>query len=190
MTEPTVSAETECASGSTVSAQNLRPWPKGVSGNPSGRRKEEGPVRELARRYTVRAIRRLAQLMQSRNERVAVIAAQALLDRGWGRPAQALTGADGGPLGLVVGLMSAGPITDAQTAAQTYLAIMGNPSIDLGSIVFEPPVVAPAPVEEAPPQAVEFEPPLPHSAAAEPGTGHYVVPDDGNVIRMWERLSK
>jgi hypothetical protein len=70
----------------------------GISGNPSGRPKVEGEVRALARRYTTRAIRRLAQLMRSDNPRVAVAAATALLDRAWGKPAQALTGPDGGPL--------------------------------------------------------------------------------------------
>ncbi|MBX6773541.1 MAG: hypothetical protein IRY83_17620, partial [Chloroflexi bacterium] len=29
-----------------------RPWPKGVSGNPGGRPKDAGRIRELARQYT------------------------------------------------------------------------------------------------------------------------------------------
>ena len=71
---------------------------KGISGNPGGRPAAEREVRELARKYTTRAIRRLAALMKSSNERVAVAATIALLDRAWGRPAQALTGPDGAPL--------------------------------------------------------------------------------------------
>ena len=60
---------------------------KGKSGNPGGRPRDEQKVAELARSYTREAIETLADLMRSDNdERVRGTAAQALLDRGWGKP--------------------------------------------------------------------------------------------------------
>ena len=62
-------------------------FPKGQSGNPGGRPRDEQKVAELARSYTREAIETLDELMRSGNdERVRGTAAQALLDRGWGKP--------------------------------------------------------------------------------------------------------
>lgn len=63
---------------------------KGQSGNPGGRPKLEGEIRDLAQKHGPAALNRLVELMSSVNERVAVIAAQAVLDRAYGKPAQAL----------------------------------------------------------------------------------------------------
>ena len=63
-------------------------WKPGQSGNPGGRPKVAGEVRELARQYGAEAIRRLVGLMHSKNEGVAVRACEALLDRGYGRTVQ------------------------------------------------------------------------------------------------------
>lgn len=56
-------------------------------------------VRSLARGYTSEAIRRLAAIMRDPGKdqptSVSVSAAAILLERGWGRPAQPHTGADG-----------------------------------------------------------------------------------------------
>ena len=58
----------------------------GQSGNPGGRPKNEHRVDELARSYTLEAIDTLVDLMRdSKDERVRETAAQALLDRGWGK---------------------------------------------------------------------------------------------------------
>jgi len=63
----------------------------GHSGNPSGRPKDEYKVAELARTYTSEAIDTLVDLMRhGKDERVRGSAAQALLDRGWGKPKQEL----------------------------------------------------------------------------------------------------
>ena len=60
---------------------------QGFSGNPGGRPKDEHKVAELARSYTVEAVETLVDLMRNgKDERVKVTAAQALLDRGWGKP--------------------------------------------------------------------------------------------------------
>ena len=67
------------------------PFEKGKSGNPGGRPKETAAVRELAKSHGAKAIERLVELMASENERTAVAACEAILNRGYGRPAQALT---------------------------------------------------------------------------------------------------
>lgn len=80
------------------------PFVKGQSGNPGGRPKELGHVRELARKHTEEAIQTLAAIMRDKNEnsRARVAAAEAILDRGWGKPTQPVAGdGDGGPLRVV-----------------------------------------------------------------------------------------
>ena len=58
----------------------------GQSGNPGGRPKDEHRVAKLARSYTLEAIDTLVELMRDgKDERVRGTAAQALLDRGWGK---------------------------------------------------------------------------------------------------------
>ena len=71
-------------------------WKPGQSGNPGGRPKVSAEIRDLARDHGAKAIERLVALMHSKNESVAVRAAEALLDRGYGRPVQgmALSGAE------------------------------------------------------------------------------------------------
>jgi hypothetical protein len=70
----------------------------GQSGNPSGRPK--GDVQALAREHTPEAIAALVAAL--RNERERVPAAVALLDRGWGKPTQAITGANGESLITII----------------------------------------------------------------------------------------
>ncbi len=65
-------------------------WKQGQSGNPGGRPKVAAEIRDLARDHGPEAIQRLVTLMRSKNESVAVRAAEALLDRGYGRPMQGL----------------------------------------------------------------------------------------------------
>ena len=78
------------------------PFKKGHSGNPTGRPKlpeDVKHVRELARAHTADAVKSLVSVMKSSNSDSArVSAANVLLDRGWGKPEQPLTGMDGGPI--------------------------------------------------------------------------------------------
>jgi hypothetical protein len=66
------------------------PFAKGQSGNPHGRPKEENEVKQLARKHSKAAIKRLAFWLESDNPKASVSAAQVLLDRGYGKPAQAV----------------------------------------------------------------------------------------------------
>jgi hypothetical protein len=65
---------------------------KGFSANPNGKLPVVREVQELARTYTVEAIGTLRAIMQDPQQPGAtrVAAATALLDRGYGRPPQAI----------------------------------------------------------------------------------------------------
>lgn len=68
-------------------------WQPGVSGNVLGRPRmteEAREARDLARKHTAAAISRLAELMRSTDETIAIAAAEAILNRGWGRAPQAI----------------------------------------------------------------------------------------------------
>ncbi len=72
----------------------------------AGRKPEVAHVRKLAQQYTEDAIKTLVEIMHDVGEKgpARVAAAQALLDRGHGKPSQPMehSGADGEALGLVV----------------------------------------------------------------------------------------
>lgn len=61
-------------------------------------------IRSLARSYTEMAIQTLAGIAQNGEQEAArVRAAEALLDRGWGKPTQPVDGdGEGGPMQFVV----------------------------------------------------------------------------------------
>ena len=67
-------------------------WAKGESGNPGGRPKGLGDIREIARAHTGEAIETLVKVMNKPEASASaqVAAAVALLDRGWGRPSQTI----------------------------------------------------------------------------------------------------
>ena len=75
----------------------------GQSGNPGGRPKDKHRVGELARSYTLEAIETLVDLMRhGKDERVRGTAAQAILDRGWGRAkVEVVSNGEGGYLELL-----------------------------------------------------------------------------------------
>ena len=64
----------------------------GTTGNPGGRPKAIAEVIELARSHTEEAVSTLAHIAKAGKSEAARIAASvALLDRGWGKPAQVIT---------------------------------------------------------------------------------------------------
>ena len=66
---------------------NMGRFTAGHSGNAGGRPRDEHKVAELARSYTTEAIDTLVDLMRhGKDDRVRGTAAQALLERGWGKP--------------------------------------------------------------------------------------------------------
>ena len=76
----------------------------GTSGNPGGRTKDDARVAEQPRSYTAEAIDTLVTLMRNcRDERVCGTIAQALLDRGWGKPKVEVVNEGGGKYLLALG---------------------------------------------------------------------------------------
>jgi hypothetical protein len=78
----------------------MKPFQKGVSGNPSGRSKSYEAVRKLAASHSLEAIEKLVEIMRNkRTPKLALKACEILLDRAFGRPHQAITGEGGqGPV--------------------------------------------------------------------------------------------
>lgn len=77
------------------------PFKKGQSGNPKGRKSVSNggefrsrpptvlyDIKQAARAYCEEAIERLAMHMRSSDEKVSIMAALALIDRGYGKPEQ------------------------------------------------------------------------------------------------------
>ena len=79
-------------------------WAPGQSGNPGGRPGGVAAVRELARNHTAEAIEcLLKEMRQGDTSHARIAAANALLDRGWGRPTQPLAGdAEEPPIGIAM----------------------------------------------------------------------------------------
>ena len=60
-------------------------------------------LRSLARAHTELSVQTLAGIARNgASEQARVAAAQALLDRGWGKPLQVHTDADGGPIRVII----------------------------------------------------------------------------------------
>jgi len=64
------------------------PWKKGQSGNPGGRPKGIAEITALCQQKSPAATKRIFQLIESEDERVALAAAQTVLDRAYGKPMQ------------------------------------------------------------------------------------------------------
>ncbi len=72
------------------SLANLKKFQKGVSGNPAGRAKKVKEIDALAKKNSEKALRKLVALIDSNDDRVALSAAQAILDRAVGKPKQSV----------------------------------------------------------------------------------------------------
>lgn len=64
---------------------------KGQSGNPGGRSKAEAEIKRIAQEYGPAALTKLVELLEGEDKRLALAAANSLLDRGFGKPAQSMT---------------------------------------------------------------------------------------------------
>lgn len=65
---------------------NLKPFQKGVSGNPGGKSKILGEIQSLARKHSPRSFARILELVEDPDPRVALVAAREVLDRAYGKP--------------------------------------------------------------------------------------------------------
>jgi len=75
----------------------------GQSGNPGGRPREAAAIKALAREHTEAAIAVLVGALSDENGRTRIAAAEALLDRGYGKPAQTIAGDPEAPQHMVIG---------------------------------------------------------------------------------------
>ncbi len=80
--------------------QDLTPFKPGQSGNPSGRPKIPDDIKKILKLQAPNALQKLLTLMESDDERIALVAANSILDRAWGKPVQATehSGPDGEPI--------------------------------------------------------------------------------------------
>jgi hypothetical protein len=69
-------------------AQSSTSWRAGQSGNPAGRSRSEFALRDHARTFTQEALDTIANVMRDENAPpdARIRAAEALLNRGWGKP--------------------------------------------------------------------------------------------------------
>src|SRR5919197_6143022 len=103
-------------------------WLPGTSPNPGGRPKVIESIRDLARQHTDTAIAALVKIAEAgKNESARVAASTALLDRGWGKPTQPLSGdAEMPPIGMSV-VDSAAERAEKVAAAKARLdAVFGE----------------------------------------------------------------
>jgi hypothetical protein len=80
-----------------MGAEHLTPFKPGASGNPSGRPKIPDDIKKILKLQAPNALQKLLTLMESNDERIALTAANCVLDRAWGKPAQSteISGPDG-----------------------------------------------------------------------------------------------
>jgi hypothetical protein len=110
---------------------NLIPWQPGQSGNPKGRSKEQGEIERLAKDRSKRALERIIELVESTDERIALMAAKEVLDRAFGRAKQSEDAdVDGRQLTINIVRYSDGNQPPAQLDTATVsvrpLALSGN----------------------------------------------------------------
>ena len=84
-------------------ARSSTTFKPGISGNPGGRPQVIKEVRDLARAYTVEAIETLNSIMLDKKAPAAarIAAAQAILDRGYGKPSQYMNMEESRPIAIL-----------------------------------------------------------------------------------------
>jgi hypothetical protein len=105
-------ADLPCKQGETGLARSSTTFRRGTSGNPNGRPRVVFEIRDAARRYGPACITILAQMAGidgpgATNEAVRVAAVRELLDRGFGRPTQAITTDPAAPSSTMLHLLAA-----------------------------------------------------------------------------------
>lgn len=78
------------------------PFAPGQSGNPSGRPKADPAIREAARAHAEEALQVFVANMRDDNPAVRHKAAEALLDRGFGKPVQMVGGDADNPVRALI----------------------------------------------------------------------------------------
>ena len=94
----------------------------GTSGHPGGSPGAGRDVRRLACAHSTEAFGKLLQLMRGDDDELSLRAALAILDRALGKPAQAITGPDGGAIEVAHGLSPRA----AEIAADIAKALRGE----------------------------------------------------------------
>ncbi len=129
---------------SAVVAKSM-PFQKGQSGNPHGRPKENNEVRQLARERSKEAIERLTFWMRSDDPKASVIASIAILDRAYGRPAQALSGPDGeSPVKVIHEVVWSGSIERSTSSTIVHVSSSRPSTIASNAGPSSLPIAAPA----------------------------------------------
>ena len=82
-------------------------------------------MKQLARQHTALAIQKLAHIAEhGHSEMAQIAAANALLDRGWGRPTQPVSGDDETPL-VGIGCTAVAPLSAEERAALVASIVQG-----------------------------------------------------------------
>jgi hypothetical protein len=82
---------------------------KGQSGNPGGKPRVLRDVQALARKHTLEAVQALVEIVKNKRAHASarVAAANAILDRGYGKPPQAVNVSGDTVLQIITGIMRA-----------------------------------------------------------------------------------
>lgn len=84
---------------------HLKPWKPGQSGNPKGKSKAQGEIELLAKDKSKRALERIIELVESDDERIALMAAKEVLDRAFGKARQVEAEDDGSSKALTINII-------------------------------------------------------------------------------------